>query len=498
MFKFKKLLSIVLCAIFSSIILFSTIVHADGTLTLKINKKSIQVGDTVTVTISAKSNEDMFVVDTFLKYPSDLFEVVSSSETFGGNGTGTLQVASPNNGKTKDISFTFKALKSGSGRFTTANSSYVNIDENRIGFSGEQGANIAVTDITLSSNANLKSLSLSKGSLSPKFSASTTVYNATVSYETENITVYATASDTNATISGIKPNTKLKIGKNNLEVTVTAPNGTQKKYTIVVTRLNEGELTDEQQQEIEQNEIKEKLETTIDETTYSVVTDISSVTLFKGFSASTTEYNGLEVPVAKDDNGVYTVYYLKTADSDLLVPYTYNSDLKTFERLKYLSLGDNLYIFEKIPDEYKAYNNLYASNLNISDFSVECFSNNDEKLSDFHYVYCYSNGQYSIYRYDSLEGTMQRYPEFMKATDVDEITENKDNLLTRFASLSLNGKVIIICLLVAILGALALIVFFVIFLVKKFAKKEENIFFESYEDDFEEISEENDEMTEAE
>ena len=86
---------------------------------------------------------------------------------------------------------------------------------------------------------------------------------------------------------------------------------------------------------------------------------------------------------------------------------------------------------------------------------------------------------------------MQRFPEFEKSDEVVVEPEQKENILTKFASLSTNSKIIVLSLIVALLGAIVLIVFLVIFVIKKIAKKDENIIFESI-NDFDEITEEND------
>lgn len=90
----------------------------------------------------------------------------------------------------------------------------------------------------LSDNANLSSLSVTGGTLSPAFSADVTSY--TMSTNNSSVTVSATA--VKGTISGTGT-VNLNYGSNTINVVVTAPAGNKKTYTINVTR-NDQRSTD--------------------------------------------------------------------------------------------------------------------------------------------------------------------------------------------------------------------------------------------------------------
>lgn len=489
--KFAKILS--LLVVFILVISNCFTASAASNAIISFNNQTFSVGDNVSVTVKINPGVAMYAVDFHVNYDEQILQYNNGASS---GGAGALRILESPSGDTS-VSYTmnFTAIKSGTCTISVSNCVYEKLGANGaepVNFGGASDK-LTVKDPELSSNANLKSLSINTGSLSPKFSQNRTSYTAKVANNVTKVNVTANVADASAKVVSVTGNSNLKVGENNVVVTVQAANGTQKKYTIVVTRSKENDaVTSNPEDTSSENTTPEEpspLETVIADTTYTIATEIPENLLFKGFSLSTVKYNEVEVPVATDKNSVYNIYYLKAADSEELVPYTYDEKLKTFERLKYLASGENLYIFEKIPEEYKPYNNLYFSNLNIANFSAECFSSNEKALKDFHYVYCYSNGEYSIYRYDSLENTMQRYPEFLKASETESKAEKRDTILTRFSSLTLNGKIIIIGLLIAVLGAIALIVFLIIFIIKKSSKKGGNIAFEPY-DDFDEISEE--------
>ena len=93
--------------------------------------------------------------------------------------------------------------------------------------------------IVKSNNADLGNLGITPYDFSG-FMASKTSYSVSVPYTVKSVEVYAKAKDGNATISGTG-NIELKEGKNTATVEVTAEDGTKKTYTIVITRLKEGE-----------------------------------------------------------------------------------------------------------------------------------------------------------------------------------------------------------------------------------------------------------------
>ena len=84
-----------------------------------------------------------------------------------------------------------------------------------------------------SSDATLYSLSIGDVKLSPAFSSDVTSYTATVDYRTTPLKVNYKTNDPNAKakVAGAT----LKEGKNTLTITVTAEDGTTKKYTVAIT-----------------------------------------------------------------------------------------------------------------------------------------------------------------------------------------------------------------------------------------------------------------------
>ena len=101
----------------------------------------------------------------------------------------------------------------------------------------EQSYQLIVRRDARSGDATLKALSLSAGTLSPAFNASTTSYTASVGNTVRTVTVTATANDDDASVAQSPTNpVPLSVGNNPITVTVTAADGTEGAYTVTVAR----------------------------------------------------------------------------------------------------------------------------------------------------------------------------------------------------------------------------------------------------------------------
>ena len=103
----------------------------------------------------------------------------------------------------------------------------------------------SATTGALSSDANLSSLAISQGTLSPDFTTAETAYTATVDNSVQSLTVTPTAVDGSAAIAvndaaatsgSASEAIALTVGANTIQVVVTAEDGTKATYTITATR----------------------------------------------------------------------------------------------------------------------------------------------------------------------------------------------------------------------------------------------------------------------
>ncbi len=103
---------------------------------------------------------------------------------------------------------------------------------------------VVAADVVLSDDADLSALTISEGTL-PTFAAGTTSYAVDVDNDVASVTLTPTTSDTTAhvTVAGTAVTSAtasgaitLNVGANAIAIVVTAQNGTEKPYTVTVTR----------------------------------------------------------------------------------------------------------------------------------------------------------------------------------------------------------------------------------------------------------------------
>ena len=435
------------CFIFS---LAQFAVSAEGKSIIDFSGKKINAGDTVTVEVRVKpdGNDKVIAIEGNLNYDASIMEYTGGTDCVKVS-DGNIKFETDNS----KVNISFKSKAGGSALFSVANCQYAKDMQGKVSVVGSS-ARVTVEGAA-AENADLKSLSLSDGTLAPAFSPAVTSYTATVPHSVTKCSVYATAADSAAKVE-VSGKAALNVGKNTRVVTVTAPSGAQKKYTIEITRSEQEEVESSQPVDAVQSEPTAETGTvTVDGAEYTVVSDLSGVAVLNGFNIGTADYNGAQVAVATD--GTYTVYYLKSAESEQPAPFVKNGD--SFEPLKYMTIGESVYIFTDKTSADKTPAGFYPTTAKLAGFSVKCYAFENDKMSDFYITECYSNGKYGFYRYDTIQNTLQREPDFKLS---ENSAKQKDGFITRFNSLPNGGKIIVVCMILTALAIVALIVVFII------------------------------------
>lgn len=140
------------------------------------------------------------------------------------------------------------SIVAGSGTIQSSIGSYTapaTVGSQTVRVTDREGSVADATVTVLSSNANLSGLVLSKGALTPAFSASTTAYASSLSFLTPSVTVTPTAADASAgiTVNGVAVASGaasgaigLAQGSNAITTQVTAAFGNSQSYAIDMTR----------------------------------------------------------------------------------------------------------------------------------------------------------------------------------------------------------------------------------------------------------------------
>ena len=482
--KFLKKILILLSVTVLIATLFSFTTSA--AISTSVKTSAVSIGDKVTFTISASSQYPITYFEGLVQYDSSILNIQGSNgkiKFVEENGTDS----SGNYKKSFSYSLVFETKKTGVANITLLADGTLFTYETSSGSKEENlpsniSKTVTVKDKQLSSNANMKSLSVRcldannkeiSCKMTPSFSKNTTEYTVNVPNSVVKCLLNGEREEGNPSDWSVEGSANMKVGKNVRKVIVTAPSGAQKVYTININRGEEAADTPlNPDVDTPVSDTENPLEIQIDNTKYIIATDISAVKLFKGFEASTTDFKGQEISVARDKEGNFELFYLYASDSDVLTPYTYDKKNDTFKKLNFISQNDITYIVQELPLQYFDSQNYFTTNAEINGVELKCYQSKNSKLSDFYYLYCFNGENFDTYRYDSREGVLQRYPEMtlgITATDSETSVKanNTPEILQKFNLLDHNAKILVITFIVAIIIAIALVI---LLLIKLFTR----------------------------
>lgn len=270
--KLRKNIVCIMLAIAFLIIIAPKVNAAN--LLIGFSNSNAKVGDTITATVTGKGvkgNVNLSVTGNATLSENNIYVDGSKSVTVKINGEGDVKVTATGVNMTE----------------TSANSE-TSETENQAKYNGATAGTIKVASnqtTKKSNNANLSSLGIKPNDFKG-FKINTTTYNVTVPNDVKEVTVYGTKQDKKATVTGLEKKT-LKVGKNEINVVVTAEDGTTTKtYKINVTREEGAADTNTQKNEnITSNENNEDIKNA-DLKSLS----ISGYTLSPTFSSDIYEY----------------------------------------------------------------------------------------------------------------------------------------------------------------------------------------------------------------
>ncbi len=457
--QFKKIIAFacVLCLMLSSLVFTAS---ADGG-TIKSNKQSVAIGETVTVTVTFASDTSGMGVEAFVTFEQDMFDYVKASgdNDTNNNTTGQVKItmdSAPTNSMTKQLQF--KAKKAGSCKFTVERITWVATDDLRqITLSGNN-TTVTVTNpsTSASSNANLTGLRVSTGTLTPAFSKDVTTYQVTIPYNVTELLVNCTTEDKKAT-AVVEGSKDMKVGYNQRVLVVTAENGTQKRYTINITRLDaQGEAPI-----APPTEETPKKEVVADGQTMYIEENLPSERVPQGFKIDVYVHNGEEIPCVTDNNIVMLYLVLpETGEGNFYVVKK-----GSFEKMIMATVGGTNYVILPV-DEKDIPVGYTQTVVTIGEQKLIAYKSKDASLVDFLLIYAKGPASYTgFYRFDTVEETMQRAEGFsLEFKDNEKDPSNTDDILANFTNnLSLNGQIVVITIIAIIL---LLIVAVIILIVK--------------------------------
>lgn len=419
----KRLVSIGIVCLLMLGLLPTVAVSAAAGLSVTASAGAVTVGQNVTVTLKYDGDgQAIGGAICNLTYDTNVFSYVSftGTDVQMNGGAGKMRIVyTPTTAQAPTavtITLTFKADAPGSCAFAATTEEFVN-DTDYSSLGAPTGSvTVTASNPTLSGNANLKSLVPSRGTLTPKFSPDVTEYTITVSNSVETLSLSANAEHSGAK-TAISGKNALQVGKNTRVITVTAPNGTTKKYTVVINRAaaptttgTTGSNTNVPTGTKPTLPPEDALEVSVGGKTMTILDTQAPVDLPNGFAWSNITINRVEVPAAVNRETGMTLLYLTSEEKTDDGFYIYDADADTFTRYRRLSVAASAYLIYDLPAGQAAPAGTAVGSLLVDGAYVTAYAYEDAALSDFYIVWAAPvNGEADWYVYDKKEGTLQRY-----------------------------------------------------------------------------------------
>lgn len=409
--KFRiKLCAILLCMCMLLPLFYISTSAASGTVS--VSNASGNVGSTVTVNCSVNCNSGAIGTATVVvTYEPSKLQFVSATGGANDN-SGSVIYAGDGDGTVKKLSFsiTFKILKEGSHKVTaSSNDAYDwNFQKLEIGRASATVTGKVKTTTTPSNPSNnnkpqnnkdtnnkLSALQVYPGNLSPAFNGDTTSYTVSVPGDTTEVTISATAASSKASVS-VSGGKDLKLGPNEAKVIVVAESGASRAYTITIMC---GEL--------------EKIQ--IGGAEYTINENFSDDQIPTGFSRKKATYNSRQYEAVTNASGSLVLMNLKTGENTSF--YIYNQEAKEFFDFVQIKFAEGKYIIplplDKDIAEFAEYETV---TLQVQGKNIDAWKLDEE----FSVAYAMNqDGKEVLYKYDSVDGTFQRYND-IKVEDVDQ------------------------------------------------------------------------------
>lgn len=447
--KIKKLLAFICILIVSTAMIPAYYAKADETARISIGSASGTVGDTVTVTLTVSASNSIDAAAIPVSYDNSVIKPVGSGNS-GIVSFALLDAAAY--GATESISMKFEIIAAGTTTLSVAGDAKVSVNGERAAIqSSSSGTVTGKAPVSYSSDNTLSSLQISPGTLSPAFSPEITTYNASVDSDVEELVVSAVANDSNAKVS--VSGRKMDPGRNTTTITVTAEDGSVKKYIIYTTRAagsNEQETQTEAETQTEvQTEQADNIQVTIDKVQYTVIQDYSEHELPEGYEETEIDYNGGKIIAGKGLKTGLILMYLESDNGEGGF-YVYDETAKTFSPYNTVDEPQVTFVVLPIPDSVNKPDGYTLTRFTMNGKEVDVLIDADRQYCLFYGVS--SSGEKGWFSYRISDATIQAYS--IDKSDISGIinTSGKD---TKPA----NNKcyIVVISILAVLIAAFAVV-----------------------------------------
>ena len=404
--KIKKLFAFICILIVSTAMIPAYYAKADETARISIGSASGTVGDTVTVTLTVSASNSIDAAAIPVSYDNSVIKPVGSGNS-GIVSFALLDAAAY--GATESISMKFEIIAAGTTTLSVAGDAKVSVNGERAAIqSSSSGTVTGKAPVSYSSDNTLSSLQISPGTLSPAFSPEITTYNASVDSDVEELVVSAVANDSNAKVS--VSGRKMDPGRNTTTITVTAEDGSVKKYIIYTTRAagsNEQETQTEAETQTEvQTEQTDNIQVTIDKVQYTVIQDYSEHELPEGYEETEIDYNGGKIIAGKGLKTGLILMYLESDNGEGGF-YVYDETAKTFSPYNTVDEPQVTFVVLPIPESVNKPDGYTLTRFTMNGKEVDVLIDADRQYCLFYGVS--SSGEKGWFSYRISDATIQAY-----------------------------------------------------------------------------------------
>ncbi len=238
----KKILFMLVVSIFA--ILLMTIKSDAASLSISTSKSSVAPGGTFTVTVTVSGGAGNITTSVsngsggktgFLDNGSYSFTCTAgSSGSVTISASGVVGDYATEKDQNKSASRTVQIVKPSSNTGGGSSGGSTN-NKPSGGSTSRPNNNTTPAEKEKSKDSTLSALTVKEGAITPEFKKDVKEYALTIPYETSEVNVTATTTDSKATVA-VEGNKDLKEGENTVTVKVTAEDGSTSNYVIKVTR----------------------------------------------------------------------------------------------------------------------------------------------------------------------------------------------------------------------------------------------------------------------
>lgn len=366
-----------------ALLLIPISVNADNKATIKLttSNQTINVNDTINVTVNIESPTPIGYYEYTLDYNKNKLKLTSGN---------SYNVNRAINNSTTNIkkTFKFKVLEEGTSKVNVKSYVITNYKE-------DKNIEVQITPVTITTSNNssnysnnnyLSKLEVEGYELSPSFNKEIENYKVQVEKNTKQINVIAETEDKDATLTG-DGKFEITSKEKEIELTVTSKQGEKRTYKITI---EEGK--------------KEAIKITISDKTYTILDTIDKKLIPKNYKEKKITFDKNEITALYNEKTNYTLIALKDEEGNISL-YIYDEEEKKYTLYQEFTFDNLTFIPLESEEELKNYQ---KEKITIKETEITCYKLNENSNYCVIYGMNAATGEKGWYTYNIEENTLQK------------------------------------------------------------------------------------------